>query len=410
MLIKCPECELQVSDKAFSCPHCGYPFQPSKIQQPRRKKRMRLPNGFGQITEIKNRNLRNRYRAMVTVAKTPEGKCVSRILKPQGYFPTYNAAYEALLEYHKNPYDLDNRMTVKDLYEKWSEEYFKNIKPASRRTITSAWAYCWQLYDMPARDIRARHIRGVIEHGSITVNDEIRKPSANIKSRIKSLFNLMYDYAVEYEIVDKNYSRTFDIGGNINKEKSKATRSHISFTDHEMLVLEDNAGKVPYADIVLIQCYMGWRPQELGLLRISNVDLDNWFITGGMKTEAGTDRVVPIHEKIREYVKNAYNEAVEIDSEYLFNCLDAKTHKTGTILTYDKYKVRFNKVVKELNLNPEHRPHDPRKQFVTMCKRNGVDEYAIKRMVGHSIADITESTYTDRDIDWLMTEIHKKGV
>ncbi|MEQ2827819.1 MAG: zinc-ribbon domain-containing protein [Anaerobutyricum hallii] len=25
-LIKCPECELQVSDKALSCPHCGFPL------------------------------------------------------------------------------------------------------------------------------------------------------------------------------------------------------------------------------------------------------------------------------------------------------------------------------------------------------------------------------------------------
>ena len=28
MLIKCPECDLQVSDKATFCPHCGYPLQP----------------------------------------------------------------------------------------------------------------------------------------------------------------------------------------------------------------------------------------------------------------------------------------------------------------------------------------------------------------------------------------------
>lgn len=26
MLKKCPECDLQVSDKALTCPHCGYPL------------------------------------------------------------------------------------------------------------------------------------------------------------------------------------------------------------------------------------------------------------------------------------------------------------------------------------------------------------------------------------------------
>ena len=53
MLIKCPECELQVSDKAASCPHCGYPLKEQKTKNINRKpnKRRRLPNGFGQITE-----------------------------------------------------------------------------------------------------------------------------------------------------------------------------------------------------------------------------------------------------------------------------------------------------------------------------------------------------------------------
>lgn len=35
------------------------------------------------------------------------------------------------------------------------------------------------------------------------------------------------------------------------------------------------------------------------------------------------------------------------------------------------------------------------------------DEYAIKYMVGHSIADITERVYTKRDPDRLRTEIEK---
>ena len=43
MLIKCKECELQVSDKAISCPHCGYPINiAAKSPVKRTKKRMRL--------------------------------------------------------------------------------------------------------------------------------------------------------------------------------------------------------------------------------------------------------------------------------------------------------------------------------------------------------------------------------
>ena len=55
MLIQCPECDLQVSDKANTCPHCGYPLKPDvKLKSSRKpNKRRRLPNGFGQISEIK---------------------------------------------------------------------------------------------------------------------------------------------------------------------------------------------------------------------------------------------------------------------------------------------------------------------------------------------------------------------
>ena len=90
MLVKCPECELQVSDKAPACPHCGYPMKPSVKRKPRAKnnKRRRLPNGFGQISEIKNRNLRNPFRAMVTVGKTQDGKPICKPLKPDSYFAT----------------------------------------------------------------------------------------------------------------------------------------------------------------------------------------------------------------------------------------------------------------------------------------------------------------------------------
>ena len=61
----------------------------------------------------------------------------------------------------------------------------------------------------------------------------------------------------------------------------------------------------------------------------------------------------------------------------------------------------------ELKLNPEHRPHDGRKHFVTAAKKAGVDEYAIKYMVGHKFSDITEKVYTQREFEWLKTEIEK---
>lgn len=45
--------------------------------------------------------------------------------------------------------------------------------------------------------------------------------------------------------------------------------------------------------------------------------------------------------------------------------------------------------------------------FITMTKRANVDEYVIKILAGHKITDITEGTYTKRDIEWLREELLK---
>lgn len=409
-LIKCPECDLQVSDKAISCPHCGYPLDSKAIKRQHNKstKRKRLPNGFGTISKLKNKNLRRPFRAQVCVGKNFYGRPIYKSLKPQSSFETYNDAYAALMEYHKNPYDLDSDLTIEQLYEKWSEEYFKTLSSSSsERTVKSAWNYCSSIYRMRAKDLRARHIKGCMEDGTYIVNGKEKHPSPTTKTKIKSLFNLMLDYAEEHELVDKNYARTFKLADDIIKDIEEEKKDHIDFTKEEMEKLWDNLYDVDYVDVLLIQCYSGWRPQELGLLKIENVDLDNWFITGGMKTDAGKDRVVPVHPKIRSLVKYRYQEAQKLGSEYLINCTDTRTHRSSLKLTYDKYRHRVDKIVEQLELNPDHRAHDGRIQFATMAGDANMNEYAVKRIMGHKIKDITENTYTKRKKEWLMEEILK---
>lgn len=409
MLVVCPECNAMISDKAFACPHCGCPSSENiKQSKPKMKKeRMRLPNGFGQISEIKNKNLRNRFRVMVTVGKTSTGRPICKLLKPKGYFKTYNEAYAALVEYNKNPYDLDNDITVKELYERWTDEYFKTLKSdTSKRTITSAWNYCGTVYDMRAKELRARHIKGCMENGTANIRGVETKPTASIKSRIKSMFNLMLDFALEYELVDKNYARTFSISEDIIREQEEAKCGHIPFTDEEISILWKNL-EIPYVDVVLIQCYGGWRPQELGLIRTENVHLEEGYMIGGMKTEAGTNRLVPIHPKIKELVEKKYNEAIASGSEYLITCFDGQTHTNSTFFTYDKYQKRFKKICMLLGLKSSHKAHDGRKHFITQAKKYNVDEYAIKYIVGHKIDDLTEKVYTERDNSWLIEEMKK---
>lgn len=388
MLIKCPECELQVSDKALSCPHCGYPLKKSQQRISSRKKR--LPNGFGQITELKNKNLRAPYRAMVSIGKNENGRPICRLLKPQAYFKTYNEAYAALVEYNKNPYQFDKEMTLSDLFEKWFQTYKASGKSDSAvKIIKAAWNYCSPIKDMVVQEVKPFHVKGLLE------SENIRD---TMVVRVQHLLTTLFDYAMQYELVDKNVAK-------IAKPTAKkhTTKSHTSFTDDEMTLLWNNSND-QIVRMILIQCYTGFRPSELLNIRVDKVDLDNLTITEGMKTEAGKDRIVPIHPRILPLIEEEYNRSVQSESGTLF-FIESK----GSIkpIAYSNYVIWFAKVCSSIGLNNEHRPHDPRKQFVTMAKKYNVDEYAIKRIVGHAIKDLTERVYTDRGIDWLSEEIKK---
>lgn len=400
MLIKCPECELQISDKAVSCPHCGYPLKPNIIRERQSTKRKRLPNGFGQISKIKGKNLRKPFRAMVSVGKNPNtGRPIVKPLQPESYFHTYNEAYTALAEYNRNPYDLDKtKVTMSDLYEEWSEEYYKNIVKSSVDVHRVAWNKCSSLYDMKVSAVKTKQIRYFMD--SLKDNSE--------KDKVKILLGLLFDYAVECEYTDKNYARDVK---NRNTNSETTRREHIAFTQEELNKLWSNVNSMKYVDIILIQCYTGFRPQELVNIKLKDVDLKNDYITGGMKTEAGKNRIVPIHEKIKGLVKMKYEVAEHLGSEYLFNKpkISDPTDLVKMRLSYGRYRKLFNDAMSELNII-EHRCHDPRKTFVTLAKRYGMDEYALKRIVGHSITDVTESVYTERDLEWLKQEINKISV
>ena len=61
--------------------------------------------------------------------------------------------------------------------------------------------------------------------------------------------------------------------------------------------------------------------------------------------------------------------------------------------------------MKALDMN--HTPHETRHAFITRTKDYNINEYALKKIVGHEVRDITEKIYTHRTIDTLLDEINK---
>lgn len=395
-LIHCPECNHDVSDKAISCPNCGYPMNTPTSTKPRIRngKPTKLPNGFGTIYKLPGKRSKP-FRAAKTDKWTldPSTGKSKQIRITIGYYATREEAMIALANYNEHPYNIQtDSITFSEVYDKWSESYFPTLSnPSSVRTVTAAYAYCSSLYNMRMKDIRTSHLEGTV------INADVGDAT---KGRIKSLFNMMYRYALAHEICDKNYASLMFVNGSPIKKDTK--KEKIPFSDEELQKLWDNKDLIPFADMILIGIYSGWRPQELAILKIADIDTTAGTMKGGLKTDAGKNRIVPIHSLIAPLVEKRIREANTLQSEYLFNDVNGQQ---GTYMTYDKYRHRFDKVMSRLNM--KHSPHETRHTFITKAKANNMDEYILKLIAGHTIVDITEKIYTHRTIEQLKNEIEK---
>ena len=255
--------------------------------------------------------------------------------------------------------------TFEDVYKEyydWKYSGAKEYSEASARSTQSAYKNCKDLHDRDFASIRHADLQAVV--------DGCKLKHAS-KELIVSLFRQMYAYADIYGYTDKDYSAHVRIN-------TKDDDIHgVPFTDEEIAKLWAHKDEdVP--KVLLIMIYSGFRISEMVSLRT-----DNSCFIGGVKTEAGKNRTVPIHSAIAPLVS-------------------LPILKTST--------TQFRKDMydwEEAHGISRHTPHDTRHTFSMLCDRYGVNEYDKKRMMGHKISDITAGTYGHRRIEDLRDELEK---
>ena len=333
--------------------------------------------GEGSVTYDRRRK---RYRARVTIGweTNEETGRTKQIVKTLGSnYKTKGEATSALAEYLKNPYDLNNKdITFEQLYKKWFNEYIDTDEHESiKYRVKAAYRYCSLIYNKKFREITIIDMKDCIYKGTATCvrgkyKGQQRLASPQSKEIIKYLFNHIYDYALEARLVERNYAREFTLDKKVFQEKEKNYKSKVPFSKEEIDKLWKSIEFVPFADMIVYACYSGWRPTELIKLKIKDVDLKNGFVKGGMKTNAGKNRLVPIHPLVSSIVEKYYKEAKSVGSDYLFNDVN---NKFGIGLSYDQYLSRFNKVMNALHFRTEITPHYTRHTFITKAKSREVN-------------------------------------
>lgn len=406
-LTSCPECNHTVSDKAISCPNCGYPmslaltsgFLPvpmlssgnsghstllgsppiPKRKYPQNHPRRKLPNGYGSIKKLSG----NRTRPYAVYPPSNIASCpASTDTKSSaiGYYKDWYTAYDALNRYHQNPYDVHSRaLTFADVYELFHKEKFdkgrKNLSVSSIYAYEAAFKNCAPLHNIRFFDLRKQEMQDVIDNCSLGYSS---------LCNLKKLFCQMYRYAMENDIVQKNYAQFVSIHQEDDNEKGEP------FSEEELALLWANKEDAT-VQMILIMIYTGFRIKAFETITI---DTEQRYFKGGVKTTAGKGRIVPIHSAILPFV---------IDFKRNFPEFRARTFRSNA----------FYPTLKRLGIamtqnEKKHTPHDCRHTFSWLCDKYKMDELSKHLIMGHSLGkDIEKSVYGHRTFEELYHEMQK---
>ncbi len=377
-LTTCPECNHTVSDKALSCPGCGYPMVSVPRQLPS-KTRHRLPNGYGTIKKLSGN--RTRPYAVYPPSDCFQSTHAHSVKRPAlGYFADWNSAYRALNNYHSSPYDLHLRkLTFAKVYKQFFEEKFcynrKVLSDSSRYAYETAFKHCTAIHNIPFSELRKADMQQVLDKCTL---------GYSTLCNLKKLFCQLYRYALENDIVQKNYAQFVTINKEDDNEKGDP------FSQEELDLLWANKSDKT-VQMILMLIYSGFR---IVAFETMEINLEEGYFKGGVKTAAGKGRIVPIHPAILPFAKQFKNN---------FHNYRARTFRTSS----------FYPTLKRLGLETsqtgkKHTPHDCRHTFSWLCDKYNVDELSKHLLMGHSLdKDVEKSVYGHRTYEELYSEINK---
>lgn len=374
--MECLKCKQNIDDDSIYCKYCG-----KKQIKTEKAKELKKPNGYGSIVKLNGR--RRKPWAIRVTENIVDGKQVRRYIS---FHETKKEALEALAREQISPTSPKAKITLAELFEEWKQtKAYKDISKNTQYNYDAAYNHLSPLYQTTFNSIRSVHLERVIdglEHNGIPL-------SYSSKNKVKILCGLLYKYAMQNDICNKNYAQFIKLEKGEKKEKE-------TFTKEEIKILFEN-DSVENVDTILILLYTGMRINEMLPLTKNDIDIENDTITGGLKTDAGKNRVIPIHPKIKKYILTRYDKA----TDRLFT-------RDGISPITDHYyrKYIYYPLLEKLGITRKN-VHCTRHTTATLLAESGADINAIKQILGHSNYAFTADTYTHVDVDFLKNALNK---
>ena len=222
-----------------------------------------------------------------------------------------------------------------------------------------------------------------------------------------NLYMNLDKYALEEDIITKGYAQFITTTTSNRKEIKKAKDKKIekdrlfSYEQIEYLWnfetrskgLKEHTKKEReqfIRDFWLMLLYCGCRADELLSVYTANIFLDDNYFIGGLKTEAGINRTIPIHPAVKHLYEKYYNPK----NEFLF------MQPNGNKMDYDYYLYHYKYNFKDLHPEvSEHTAHDARHTLRNELRKLNVKDIIINSIIGHSNDDVGEDIYSHVSIE-----------
>lgn len=380
----CTKCKQEVVQGAIFCPWCGK-------KQTTTKKTRSKSRGNGTGCAYYSAKYRYWIAQVVDGYREPEDKTkpMIPIKKTKGGFKRREdaLAYCAMVKAEKNKTAVIN-MTLKEVYDAWNPWYSPRVDPDTFGCYRAAFAHFKPLHDVNIRNISAGDLQKCM--------DDCPR-GHRTHQNMKCTAGLLWAYAVDHNLADKDITENLYIGKGASVQREP-------LTDIEVKKIRKEIGKDRYAAYVYALCYLGYRPGEMLEIRKEQVHEHegHLFIIEGKKTDAGRDRIVPVHEKIESIIRQQLSTD---GTEYLFpmHIIDRKGTFKGFKAMTDNYfnKYAFRPLADRLGIPKNKVPYSARHTFSDKLKNAKGTDKTKAALIGHSDYKFTQKKYQSTDMDEL---------
>lgn len=370
----CRKCRAPLPAGAKYCPACGA----SQTVTQRTKSR---GNGQGSVYQRPNKTW---IAVVIDYYYTDASGKTRKKTKSKAGFKTKREAVEYLPTLRADQRKERKELTLAQIYAAWLPTH--RAGKSTMDCYKAAWKYFAPVANYRIRDIDIDDLQDCMDdcpHGKRT------------KENMKALCGLLYKYAIPRHQVELNLGPYLIVD-------AQGGDKHPGIPLDALAKLRAASGSVPYADYVVAQCYLGFRPSEFLALDVADYDREHKAFRGGAKTAAGIDRAVTVSPKCESIVNllTAGRTEGQVFRDLAGNPMNIKNYRQHFYEVLAACGIE-NPMVGEGDLARHlYTPHSCRHTFATLMKNVKAADKDKLALIGHTSTAMLRH-YQDTDYESL---------